>query len=283
MANATSSRGRSASLRLENPFSLKQVLSATRGATDAFSGIGRHVNGSLRKLGLKNIEAGVGCGIGIGHGFGVGIALKPGVIHGLQSSLTEAMGKVMMNLGNVPGFSSALTQISASMSNGISPLGVGGPSINSMQSSSSPIVESESKTARSTVENKSSLQGSLQEPTSKNYEQKGITSEKPIGTRTEKVIDNFLQNPLFQTDSEKELSDVGGNVRAMNNVLQMLLKHQQVIEELMEENQKLHRVLIEDLKIPPSKLRTIQESKNRAYYPCSECFECRRRNRKAAR
>lgn len=62
-----------------------------------------------------------------------------------------------------------------------------------------------------------------------------------------------------------------------------LLKHQQVLEELMEENQKLHRVLIEDLKIPPSKLRTIQESKNRVYYPCSECFECRRRNRKAAR
>ena len=26
----------------------------------------------LRKLGAKNIEAGIGCGVGFGHGFGVG-------------------------------------------------------------------------------------------------------------------------------------------------------------------------------------------------------------------
>lgn len=26
----------------------------------------------LRKLGMKNVEAGVGCGVGVGHGFGVG-------------------------------------------------------------------------------------------------------------------------------------------------------------------------------------------------------------------
>ena len=27
----------------------------------------------LRKLGAKNIEAGIGCGVGFGHGFGVGM------------------------------------------------------------------------------------------------------------------------------------------------------------------------------------------------------------------
>ncbi|GLT65678.1 hypothetical protein SLA2020_380920 [Shorea laevis] len=53
---------------------LNQVTSATRGATDAFSGVSRHVNDSLRKLGAKNIEAGVGCGVGFGHGFGVGMS-----------------------------------------------------------------------------------------------------------------------------------------------------------------------------------------------------------------
>ncbi|KAL6288965.1 hypothetical protein ACE6H2_006475 [Prunus campanulata] len=46
---------------------LNQVMGATRGATDALSGVSRH----LRKLGAKNIEAGIGCGVGIGHGFGV--------------------------------------------------------------------------------------------------------------------------------------------------------------------------------------------------------------------
>lgn len=28
----------------------------------------------MRKLGAKNIEAGVGCGVGFGHGFGVGMS-----------------------------------------------------------------------------------------------------------------------------------------------------------------------------------------------------------------
>ncbi|PQM34008.1 putative serine/threonine-protein kinase [Prunus yedoensis var. nudiflora] len=53
---------------------LNQVMGATRGATDALSGVSRHVNNSLRKLGAKNIEAGIGCGVGIGHGFGVGMS-----------------------------------------------------------------------------------------------------------------------------------------------------------------------------------------------------------------
>eukprot|EP00256_Glycine_max_P052639 XP_014619027.1 uncharacterized protein LOC102661190 [Glycine max] len=38
-------------------------MSATRGATDAFSGVSRHVNTSLRKLGANNVEVGVGCGV----------------------------------------------------------------------------------------------------------------------------------------------------------------------------------------------------------------------------
>lgn len=93
-------------------------MGATRGATDAFSGVSRHVTDSvsqislfpfqsceypwrfmkeqekmliqdlkdssisypsslivqLRKVGAKNIEAGIGCGVGFGHGFGVGMS-----------------------------------------------------------------------------------------------------------------------------------------------------------------------------------------------------------------
>lgn len=51
---------------------VNQVMSATSGATGILSGVARHVNDSLRKLGAKNIEAGIGCGVGFGHGFGVG-------------------------------------------------------------------------------------------------------------------------------------------------------------------------------------------------------------------
>lgn len=95
-------------------------MGATRGATDAFSGVSRHVTDAvsritfsfsvldsreysvswyeigrenhytsvegfpnvlfcflivqLRKVGAKNIEAGIGCGVGFGHGFGVGMS-----------------------------------------------------------------------------------------------------------------------------------------------------------------------------------------------------------------
>ncbi|KAK8964322.1 hypothetical protein KSP40_PGU008556 [Platanthera guangdongensis] len=38
---------------------LHPVLSATRGATDVLSGVGRHFNSSFRKLGMKRIEAGM--------------------------------------------------------------------------------------------------------------------------------------------------------------------------------------------------------------------------------
>ncbi|VFQ63735.1 unnamed protein product [Cuscuta campestris] len=55
---------------------LNQVMVATRGATDAFSGVGRNVNNSLRRFGAKNIEVGIGCGIGFGHGFGIGMYQK---------------------------------------------------------------------------------------------------------------------------------------------------------------------------------------------------------------
>lgn len=62
-----------------------------------------------------------------------------------------------------------------------------------------------------------------------------------------------------------------------------LLKHQQVIEELMEDNQKLRQILMEDLNVPPSKLQTNKESKIKTYYTCLDCFECRRRNRRRTR
>jgi hypothetical protein len=54
----------------------------------------------LRKLGARNIQAGVGCGVGFGHGFGVGIAVKPSAIHKLQASImvsTSLSKSVLIN------------------------------------------------------------------------------------------------------------------------------------------------------------------------------------------
>nr|XP_029119988.1 uncharacterized protein LOC105043758 isoform X3 [Elaeis guineensis] len=290
---------RSSAFRMENPFSLKvfqvftgfgagcgigigvgrpiylgaipvlqQVMSATRGATDAFSGVGRHVNGSLKKLGMKNIEAGIGCGVGVGHGFGVGLALKPGVVHLIQSSLEQMMSKIMMNVGSVPGLSSAPSIIPGSAQSSITMLN--GTFDKKVQSSSGSVLDLESETTGSTFQHARFDESPHQEPTHNSYESNRTMSEKSIGSHTEKVINNFLQNPLFRNDEEMGLNEV-------------LLKHQQVIEELMEENQKLRQILMEDLNVPPSKLQTNKESKIKTYYTCSDCFECRRRNRRRTR
>eukprot|EP00267_Zea_mays_P057007 XP_023157043.1 uncharacterized protein LOC103638923 isoform X3 [Zea mays] len=165
---------------------LQQVMSATRGATDAFSGVTRHVNSALRTAGLKNIEAGIGCGVGIGHGFGIGIALKPRVLHGIQSSVGD------------------------------------------------PLFQNDTK----------------------------VDFRDAVRTKT------FL-NP--------------GNLHGMDSVLQLVLKHQKVIEELQEENENLRQILIEELKISPTKLQIGHKNGVKAYYPCSDCFECRRRSRRTTR
>ncbi|KAE8708345.1 hypothetical protein F3Y22_tig00110346pilonHSYRG00211 [Hibiscus syriacus] len=78
---------------------LGQVMTATRGATNAFSGVSRHVNGVLLKLGAKNTQAGIGCGVGLGHGFGVGLAVKPRVVHQIQCCIMETMATLMMKFG----------------------------------------------------------------------------------------------------------------------------------------------------------------------------------------
>lgn len=311
MDNAITS-SRSPAFRMENPFSLKvfqvftgfgvgcgvgigvgrpiylgaipvlqQVMSATRGATDAFSGVGRHVNGSLKKLGMKNIEAGIGCGVGFGHGFGVGLALKPGVVRMIQSSLEQMMSKILMNVGSMPGLSSASSVNLGSAQSSLALLS--GTSDKKVQSSSGNDLDQDSKTMGSTFHHARFDESLQEEPAYNSPESKGTLSEKSSGSRTEKVINNFLQNPLVRNDEETELNELARNLRSENNMLQILLNHQQVIEELMEENQKLRKILVEDLNVLPSKLQTNKESKIKTYYTCSDCFECRRRNRRTTR
>ncbi|KAJ4784555.1 hypothetical protein LUZ62_035801 [Rhynchospora pubera] len=236
---------------------LQQVMVAARGATDIFRGAGNHVNVHLKKLGLKNVQAGVGCGVGIGHGFGVGLALKPGVVRGIQTSCEELVAKIMTKMKDIPGLSSAQSTLQGATQAQGTP-----PSTNVIGSTSV-----------------------VKESTRGSYERMGALSEF-TGNRTEKVIANFLQNPLIEPERNAGRGEMTGNMRSENNMLQMLLKHQQVIEELREENKKLHEILIEDLKVSPHRLQGHHKNKNNAYAyetPCSNCFECRRRNRKAPR
>lgn len=48
----------------------------------------------------------------------------------------------------------------------------------------------------------------------------------------------------------------------------------------MEENKKLRRILVEDLKVPSDKLQTSNEDKTKHNDPCSDCIECQRQGKK---
>lgn len=254
---------------------LQQVMSATRGATDAFSGVGMHVNNSLRKLGMKNIEAGVGCGVGIGHGFGAGITLKPGVVNRIQSSVAQLVTRLVMRMG--PSIQSV---IPGSVQNSVDVLR--GTSGGNVQSSISSLLEPASNITGSKVQLSRGNGSSHRDPLHIPYGSTGTPSSTSHGSRTEKVLDSFLQNPLFKQGEDVEVNELDGNLRSENNVLHMLLKHQQAIQELMEENQKLQKILIEDLKVPPNKLRASNGSMMKFKDLSSDCFECRRRRRKGA-
>ncbi|XP_015867083.3 uncharacterized protein LOC107404625 [Ziziphus jujuba] len=299
----TNLRRPSQRIRIENPFALKvgqvftgfgigcgvgigvgrpinigsipvvnQVMSATRGATDAFSGVSRHVNSSLKKLGAKNIEAGIGCGVGFGHGFGVGLALKPGVLNQIQFHVVQAMTKMMMKVGIVPNLPIDQGAISSSLQGGMNIINASSTQ-NPMGSIMQLATKQTDDTSQGMLGHGNKTTGSVHET----FMSKNTSADSTFGSRTEKVINSFLQNPVLKRE-ENETNEVAGRLRSENNLLHMVMKHQQVIEELKEENEKLRQILVEELKIPPSKLQASYSSKNS--YPCTDCFDCRRKQRK---
>lgn len=272
-----------------------QVMSATRGATDAFSGVSRHVNEALRKVGAKNIEVGVGCGVGFGHGFGIGLAVKPGVLNQIQSYLVQGVTKLAAKVApNLP-----IGQGSFPMS-----MQSGSTTMNQQSALPSPFgsVMQMPQSGLTTMNQQSVLPnpfGSVMQmpPSIPNHPFQGLSGQEnmtttsssyqtfasespPIETsfgRTENVISSFLQNQVSRGD-ETGASKLGNGLQSENNMLKMVLKHQEKIEELMEENSKLRQILVDDLKVPHGKLQGGSFTKNEA--SCSDCFECRRKQRR---
>ncbi|XP_022867020.1 uncharacterized protein LOC111386777 isoform X1 [Olea europaea var. sylvestris] len=248
-----------------------QVMVATRGATDAFSNVGRHVNNSLRNLRAKNLEAGIGSGVGFGHGFGAGPAVKPGVVHRMQLSLLKAVTRVMIKLGISPGLFVNRSILPASLRSGMSMFKE--TSHNNLIGSMGQLV----KSIPNSKERGNTRQRSTNEVSSPETlapETDAVNAQST--SRIEKVISNFLENPLLKEEGGK-VNEHAEKLQSQNNMLEMVLKHQVLIDELMRENEKLCQILIEELKVPPSKL---QSSFPVSQSPCSECFVCRRKQRK---
>lgn len=121
------------------------------------------------------------------------------------------------------------------------------------------------------------------------------TSKSSQGTslvsQTGKVVTNILHD-LTSTEGGNEVNELAERLRSENNMLHVILNHEQIIQELKEENEKLRQVLVEDLNIPPCKLQTSNSSRytspsedcssysNRQRSPCEDCFDCRRKERK---
>ncbi|XWS49674.1 hypothetical protein CRYUN_Cryun12cG0023300 [Craigia yunnanensis] len=212
-------------IRLENPFTLKvgqvftgfgigcgvgigvgrpinigaipmlgQVLSATRGATDAFSVVSRHVNGALRKLGAKNIEAGIGCGVGLGHGFGVGLAVKPGVVHQIQCCVIQAMTKLMMKFGMAPNLPFSEGTFPVSFQSGLT-------TTNEL-SIENPLGNMKQMVSKLPDPTSQSLHGPGNMSRGSAYEKNSSKSltETSFGSQTEQVLNSFLQNPVLKED-----------------------------------------------------------------------------------
>uniref|UniRef100_A0A2N9G4K3 Uncharacterized protein n=1 Tax=Fagus sylvatica TaxID=28930 RepID=A0A2N9G4K3_FAGSY len=214
---------------------LNQVMSATRGATDAFSGVSRHVNDSLIKIGAKNIEAGVGCGVGFGHGFGVGLAVKPGVLHQIQSCLVQAMEKMMRKFGIASNLPVGQGALPVSFQSGMSMMNQ-----SFSQNPMGSIMQLATKLPEDTSQILPGYGNIGSGSTYENMASNGTPIDSPFGSRTEKVLSSFLQNPALKGE-DTELNDLAGRLRSENNMLHMVLKHQQVIQELIEENEKLRQ------------------------------------------
>lgn len=264
-----------------------QVMSATRGATDAFSGVSRHVNDALRKVGAKNIETGIGCGVGFGHGFGIGFAIKPSAMNQIQAYLAQAVTKLTAKLGavapNLPISQGAASPVS--LQSGLTTMNQ--PSIQSPFGSVMqvpPIIPnhpfqalSEPGSMASVMQLPPNIPNHPFQATSSPYG--NLASGSPVESsfgRTENVINSFLQSPLLK-ENDSQTNKLG--LQSENNMLKMVLKHQERIEELMKENEKLRQILVDDLKVSPSKLQTSHYT-SKTTTSCSECFECRRKQRR---
>nr|GMC80698.1 uncharacterized protein LOC109174869 [Ipomoea batatas] len=196
---------------------VSQVMVATRGATDAFSGVGRHVNNYLRHLGVKNIEAGIGCGIGFGHGFGIGLAVKPGVVHQIQSSLAQLAAKAMTKLGMAPNLS---------VGQGIAP--------KSIQTGMGVVNETSTLNPLGNVMpvQPKVLENFMPKDGNSSFFSSNETSDlekNPLSTsyssRTENVISNFLQTPLFK-GGENEANEL---VCELNRFVFLNMVHESLV------------------------------------------------------
>ncbi|XP_027362625.1 uncharacterized protein LOC113870232 [Abrus precatorius] len=232
-----------------------QVVSATKGVTDAFSGVTKHVSNSFKNLGALNIQAGIGYGIGFGHGFGLGLSMRSGVWSQIQSRIAVTMTNMMMKFGlfrSLPFSQGALPASLKSAQSKVTTDQISAESIMQLatksadQISSGSVMQLATKSASHISEG---LVGSQPTKIDLAFQNKALKSGQ-----TEKVISNLPQNPSLK--GEGGLDEAAGRLQPEDKILQTVLKQRLLIEELVEENERLQQILqVKDQKTPSSKLQ----------------------------
>ncbi|KAH9316205.1 hypothetical protein KI387_024832, partial [Taxus chinensis] len=209
---------------------IDQVMRATSGATAAFSGIGQQTNKFMRKLGLKSIEAGVGCGVGFGHGFGAGVALKPGAAQNIQASLMRGLMIIMQKLKITPDLSFAgkfalPESVSSSMRIASETAGkaLQDPMGSSMQLASQTAGKALQDPLGSSVQLASQTAEKVSHnPLGKSMKKASQTATGAFATNTpDTVIGNFLQGTAPQVTNKMRSNEEVGGLQSENQILQM--------------------------------------------------------------
>ncbi|KAG4386401.1 hypothetical protein GLYMA_11G037400v4 [Glycine max] len=254
---------------------LDQVMSATKGATDAFSGVGN----LFKKMGSTTIPGMVGYGVGFSHGYGLGRSSKQ-----LQSRLVEPMTKM---IGLIPGLpfgwgALPMPEPSKSAQSKVPTNQISAESKMQLATKSADQISQGMQQATKSVDQIS--QGSMTQLATKSASQisQGLVGPQPttkidlafdykalkeaaVDSASDTQTENFPQNPSLKGD--------GGRLDEVpeNKLLQTVMKQRQIIDELVEENEKLCRILQgKDLKMPSSKLEASSSDSNIQTFPSSE-------------
>ncbi|KAH9570595.1 hypothetical protein CY35_02G048900 [Sphagnum magellanicum] len=171
------------------------VMSAAQGATRRIGG-SHHVQSLIRRVGIKNLQAGIGCGVGIGHGFGVGIALKPGVaqqaVHLFQEAVSVLKNKLLSRVDGGGNQVEALPRIqtgSAQPGTVVSPNSEQGRIVPSIKHSDSELLRHQEK-----IEELEQQNALLRE---------GLNSERDIGNRA--IQDHYARLANLHQPSDRAI------------------------------------------------------------------------------
>ncbi|CAM6067718.1 unnamed protein product [Sphagnum tenellum] len=184
------------------------VMSAAQGATRRIGG-SHHVQSLIRRVGIKNLQAGIGCGVGIGHGFGVGIALKPGVaqqaVHLFQEAVSVLKNKMLSRVDGGGNQVEALPGIrtgSAQPGTVVSPNSEQGHIVPSIKHSDSEVerLQTQNEILRTLLRHQEKIEELEQQNA---LLREGLTSEHNIGNRA--IQDHYARLPNLHQPSDRAI------------------------------------------------------------------------------